>query len=264
MRSKAQVKGHPLHPMLVAFPIAFLFGSFLFDLAGRLGDWPSAWTTGAYLSLAALATGLLAGIPGLVDYLLAVPPNSSGKKRATTHMIVNVSALACFAVAWAFRERATWMPGTGTLVLEGLGLVLITWGGWMGGTLVYRNQIGIDHRYAGAGKWREQSVEGRPGESLVVAKSDELAVGQMKLIHAGGRRLVLARTDDGHVVFDDHCTHCGGSLADGVLACDTVTCPWHGSQFNVRTGQVKSGRAEQPIHTYRVTESGGEVRLALP
>ena len=107
MRSKAQVKGHPLHPMLVAFPIAFLFGSFLFDLAGRLGDWPSAWTTGAYLSLAALATGLLAGIPGLVDYLLAVPPNSSGKKRATTHMIVNVSALAC--LSW--QSRMSWRSG---------------------------------------------------------------------------------------------------------------------------------------------------------
>jgi uncharacterized membrane protein len=57
MRSKAQVKGHPVHPMLVAFPIAFLYGGLFFDLAGRLGGWPSAWTTGAYLSLAALASG---------------------------------------------------------------------------------------------------------------------------------------------------------------------------------------------------------------
>jgi len=264
MRSKAQVKGHPIHPMLVAFPIAFLGGSFLFDLAGRLGDWASAWTTGAYLNIAALVSGLIAGVPGLIDYLFVVPPHSSGKTRATYHMIVNVSALVCFAAGWAFRDRTTWLPGTGTLLLEGLGLVLVTGGGWLGGTLVYRNQIGVDHRYAGAGKWREESVEGKPGESLVVARSDELKAGQMKLIHAGGLRLVLARTDSGHVVFDDHCTHRGGSLADGVLACDTVTCPWHGSQFDARTGEVKSGPTEKPIGTYRVTESGGEVRLTLP
>src|SRR5438309_6643882 len=113
MRSKAQVKGHPIHPMLVAFPIAFLSGSFLFDLFGRLGGWSSAWTTGAYLNLAAIASGLIAGVPGLVDYLFAVPPSSSGKTRATYHMIVNVSALGCFAVSWAFRETSTWLPGTG-------------------------------------------------------------------------------------------------------------------------------------------------------
>src|SRR5438067_13724368 len=264
MRSKAQVKGHPIHPMLVAFPIAFLFGSFLFDLAGRLGDWASAWTTGAYLSLAALASGLIAGVPGLVDYLLAVPPRSSGKTRATYHMIVNVSALVCFAASWAFRDRTTWLPGTGTLLLEGLGLVLVTGGGWLGGTLVYRNQIGVDHRYAGAGKWREESVEGRPGEAKAVARADELKVGQMKLIHAGGRRVVLARTEGGYVAFDDHCTHRGGSLADGVLACGVVTCPWHGSQFDVTTGAVRSGPADTAVRTYAVEQADGAVKLRVP
>ena len=53
-------------------------------------------------------------------------------------------------------------------------------------------------------------------------------------------------------------------LADGVLACDTVTCPWHGSQFDVRSGAVRSGPAEKPISTYSVTETGGEVRLTVP
>jgi nitrite reductase/ring-hydroxylating ferredoxin subunit len=75
---------------------------------------------------------------------------------------------------------------------------------------------------------------------------------------------VLARTEEGYVAFDDHCTHRGGSLAGGVLACGVVTCPWHGSQFEARTGSVKSGPAEQPIGTYRVEQSGDEVRLAVP
>jgi len=250
--------------MLVAFPIAFLSGSFVADLVGRLGDWPSAWTMGASLNIAAILSGLVAGVPGLIDYFLIVPPNSSGKSRATYHMIVNVSALVCFAIAWAFRDGTTWMPGPGTLVLEGLGLVLVTFGGWLGGTLVYRNQIGVDHRYAGAGKWHEQSVEGQPGEAKVVARSDELKVGQMKLIHAGDRRVVVARTEQGYIAFDDRCTHKGGPLSDGVLACGTVACPWHGSQFDAASGTVKAGPAEQPIRTYRVEEVAGEVRLTLP
>src|SRR5262249_37928684 len=89
-----------------------------------------------------------------------------------------------------------------------------------------------------------------------------LKVNQMKLLRVGGRRVVLARTEQGYTAFDDHCTHRGGSLAGGVMACDTVTCPWHGSQFDVRTGAVKSGPAEEPIGVYSVEQVGDGVRLA--
>lgn len=97
-----------------------------------------------------------------------------------------------------------------------------------------------------------------------MAAGDELKVGQMKLLHVNGRRIVLGRTEDGYVAFDDHCTHRGGSLAGGTLACGTVACPWHGSQFDANTGKVMAGPAESPIRTYRVEESAGRVRLVLP
>jgi nitrite reductase/ring-hydroxylating ferredoxin subunit/uncharacterized membrane protein len=264
MRSKAHFKGHPLHPMLIAFPIAFLYGGLVADAVGRAGGWPSVWTTGAYLSVAAVVSGLVAGVPGLIDYLSVVPPRSSGKRRATWHMVVNVSALACFALGWVFRDMDTLLPGWGTLLLEAAGVGLVTWGGWMGGILVYRNQIGVDHRYADAGKWAEQTVDAQPGQTVAVARADELRVGQMKLLHVGGRRIVLARTDDGYAAFDDRCSHRGGPLADGALICGTVQCPWHGSQFDAHDGAVRAGPAEQPIATYRVEEAGGEVRLTVP
>jgi nitrite reductase/ring-hydroxylating ferredoxin subunit/uncharacterized membrane protein len=263
MRSKAQIQSHPIHPMLVSFPIAFLFGAFGFDLAGRLARWPIGWATGAYLSLVAIALGLIAAVPGLIDYLSVLPPNSSGKARATQHMLVNVSSLLAVAVAWAFRDRTSLMPSTGTLLLEAASVALVTWGGWMGGTLVYRNQIGVDHRYAGAGKWKEKKIEGRPGGSIAVAKADELEIDQMKLVQVDGRRIVVARTEEGYVAFDDRCSHKGGPLADGVLICGTVQCPWHGSQFDTRTGAVKAGPAKEPIGTYRVERAEGEVRLIL-
>jgi nitrite reductase/ring-hydroxylating ferredoxin subunit len=91
--------------------------------------------------------------------------------------------------------------------------------------------------------------------------SDELEIDQMKLLHVDGQRIVLARTEEGYVAFDDHCTHRGASLADGSMICGTVQCPWHGSQFDVRTGSVRAGPAEEGIGTHRVEESGGEVRL---
>jgi nitrite reductase/ring-hydroxylating ferredoxin subunit/uncharacterized membrane protein len=264
MRSHIHVKGHPLHPILVAFPAAFIVGALLADAVGRLGDWPSVWTTGAYMSVAAVVTGLIAGVPGFIDYLYIIPPDSSAKQRATQHMVFNVSALAAFAIGWSFRDWTTLRPGAGTLLLELAGVGLVTYGGWLGGTLVYRNQIGVDHRYAGAGKWREQTLAGNAGDHVVVATADELKVNQMKLLRLGGRRIVLARTDTGYAAFDDRCTHRGGSLADGVLACNTVTCPWHGSQFDMTTGRVQSGPAEKAIRSYAVDEVKGEVRLTVP
>ena len=74
-------------------------------------------------------------------------------------------------------------------------------------------------------------------------------------------QIVLARTDDGWAAFEDRCTHRGGSLAGGQMTCGTVICPWHGSQFDVATGAVSAGPAEESIRTFPVEVEGGEVRL---
>jgi nitrite reductase/ring-hydroxylating ferredoxin subunit/uncharacterized membrane protein len=263
MRSTASIKGHPIHPALIPFPFAFLTGAFVFDLAGRLADRAAWWTTGAHLALAGIATALLAAVPGLVDYVRTVPPDSTAKRRATKHMAANLSAVALFAAGWWLRGDSAVEPGVAILGLEGVGVALLAVGGWMGGTLVNRNQIGVDHRYAGAGKWREASLAARPAGPVPVARADELAVNQMKLVRVAGRRLVLARTEQGYAAFDDRCTHRGGSLADGAMICGTVQCPWHGSQFDVRTGAVSAGPAAQPIRVYRTEVAGDDVAIVL-
>jgi nitrite reductase/ring-hydroxylating ferredoxin subunit/uncharacterized membrane protein len=263
MRSKASFKGHPIHPSLIPFPFAFLTGAFVFDAIGRVADRPSVWTTGAHLAWAGIVTALLAAVPGFIDYRSTVPPRSSGKRRATRHMIVNLSAVGLFVIALWLRGDPSVEPPLATLALEAVALGLLAAGGWMGGVLVHRNQIGVDHRYAKAGRWKEVTVERRDGEPLVVAKHRELEVDQMKLLQVDGRRIVLGRTADGYVAFDDRCTHKGGSLAGGVMICGTVQCPWHGSQFDARSGAVKAGPAEEPLASYRVEERDGEIRLAL-
>jgi nitrite reductase/ring-hydroxylating ferredoxin subunit len=151
--------------------------------------------------------------------------------------------VACFALAWWRRGGAAIQPDAVVLGLEAIGLGLLGTGAYMGGTLVTRNFIGVDHRYAQAGKWREQTIDGPPNRAVAVAKHDELKVDQMKLLRAGTKRIVLARTPSGYVAFDDRCTHRGGSLAGGVMVCGTVQCLWHGSQFDASSGQVKAGPA---------------------
>jgi nitrite reductase/ring-hydroxylating ferredoxin subunit len=63
------------------------------------------------------------------------------------------------------------------------------------------------------------------------------------------------------VAFDDRCTHRGGSLAGGAMICETVQCPWHGSQFNVETGAVMAGPAEAQIQVYQIEEREDRVYI---
>lgn len=263
MRSKASIKGHPVHPMLIPFPIAFLVGAFLADAVGVLARIDFLWMMGAWLAIAGVVTALAAAVPGLIDYFGTVPPNSSGKRRATQHLVVNVSAVVLFAVAWLLRGAVDAEPPISTILLELVAVGLLTVGGWLGGTLAYRNQIGVDHRYADAGKWKETSVDGRPGQYVDVADEKELKANQMKLIHVGERRIVVARTEDGYVAFQDHCPHRGGSLAGGSMMCGTVQCPWHGSQFDVRTGDLRAGPSTGGIAVHQVRVEEGRVRVLV-
>ena len=259
MRSKAHFKSHPLHPILIPFPLAFFIGTFLFDLLGYSNNNYNLWQTGYYLQIAGVGFALLAAVPGIIDYTYTVPPKSSAKKRAATHGLLNVINVLLQAGVWFYRRGVDDMPVM-VLLLEAAGLVLLFMAGWMGGTLVYRNQIGVDQRYANAGKWNEAYfTENQP--KLKVAHVNELKENSMKLLHINGKRIVLALTESGFVAFDDRCPHKGGSLAGGSMMCGTVQCPWHGSQFKVKDGAVTAGPAKEKIDVFPVTVEGSDVYL---
>jgi len=264
MKSKASIKAHPLHPALIPFPFAFLTGALLFDVAGMLTGRPNLWLTGGHLTLAGIAAGLLAAVPGVIDYLYTVPPNSSGQQRARKHAIGNVAALALFAAAFALRAD-DWAPTLASTGGELIGAALLAYSGWLGGTLVTRNLISVDHRYADAGKWQDRSFTSAAGRPVTVGRSEDLKPDQMKLLRINGHRVVLARTGDRYTAFDDACTHRGASLAGGVAINGTVQCLWHGSQFDTATGEVTCGPAKKKIRIYEVTQTkDGQLQIVSP
>ena len=99
-----------------------------------------------------------------------------------------------------------------------------------------------------------------------VGAAGEEPEGTLRRVEAGDTAVCLARTDEGWLAFDDTCTHEECSLAGGELDGEVVICPCHGSEFDIRTGDVVTPPALEPLPIYEAREDGGTlfVRLAAP
>ncbi len=96
-----------------------------------------------------------------------------------------------------------------------------------------------------------------------LATLDELPVGSAKEIEFEGRVYALFNIDGVISAIDGICPHQGGPLAEGHLQGTTVTCPWHGWQFDVQSGKTPMGpKIKQPV--YEVKLEGQEVLVAVP
>jgi uncharacterized membrane protein len=148
--STARIGGHPLHPMVVPFPIAFFISALATDIAylstGSL-TWADAsmWLLGAGLAMA-----LLAALLGLTDFL--GEPRVRRIRQAWLHMGGNVLAVALAAGNFALRAAqgpADAISPTG-VTLSALVAALLLFNGWMGWALVYRHHVGVSDERAPA------------------------------------------------------------------------------------------------------------------
>lgn len=147
MYSKIKIAGHPVHPMLVAYPIAFYTATFVCYVVFNSKQDPF-WFRIAFLANAAgVIMALVAALPGFIDWAIGIPAKHRAKSIGLKHMLCNVSALALFAFNW-FSHSGQWnspMPdSSGAVVLSGGGLILTIIAGFLGWQLVQRHHIGID------------------------------------------------------------------------------------------------------------------------
>ncbi len=103
------------------------------------------------------------------------------------------------------------------------------------------------------------------GEFHTIAKVSEVTPGEMMLVDDDGEEIVIANVDGEYFAFSDTCTHEGGPLSDGELEGHIVTCPWHFTPFDVKTGEAQeSGVTDDPIPVYEVRVEGDEVQIRKP
>lgn len=99
---------------------------------------------------------------------------------------------------------------------------------------------------------------------IKVAKVDDLEDGELMAVEVDGEFVCLAKVDGEVYAFTDDCTHIGGPLNEGELEGEVLTCPWHGAQFDVRSGKVLRGPARQDIQTYAVRVDNQDILVSIP
>ena len=100
--------------------------------------------------------------------------------------------------------------------------------------------------------------------TVKVAEVSDVPVGTGKVVQAGGKTLALFNLGGTFYALDNRCTHMGGPLGEGAVETNQVTCPWHGSIFNITTGEVVGPPARRPVATFPVHVVLNEVLVELP
>lgn len=93
--------------------------------------------------------------------------------------------------------------------------------------------------------------------------AESLKSGEMKSFEVNGEQVAVARVGEDLYAFGDVCTHAECSLSEGFLEGMRVVCPCHGSEFDIRTGEVLNPPAEEPVPSYQVVRQEGQVKLRL-
>ncbi|MEP6689140.1 MAG: DUF2231 domain-containing protein [Gemmatimonadales bacterium] len=164
MRSRVKLAGHPLHPMLIVYPLGLLSTAVAFDVI-HLVSGAIPWTEVAYYLIGAgLVGGLAAAVPGWVDWA-AIPAGTRAKRVGLVHGVGNVLVLGLFAVSWLLRRGDPSAPTTGAIATGVVGAVLIAATAWLGGELVERLGVGVDD---GANLDASSSLSELPGDARSV------------------------------------------------------------------------------------------------
>jgi len=147
MYSKIRIAGHPLHPMLVGFPVTLYTASLVCFAAYGFGASSFWFRVGVYSNLAGVILAAIAAVPGFIDWAFGVPKGTPAKATGLAHMGFNVAALLVFVsnltLQWSHRNEIG--PAVGmSVALPLMGVLLTVAAGFLGWKLVQTHHVGVD------------------------------------------------------------------------------------------------------------------------
>ncbi len=242
--------GHPLHPVLTDVTIgAWTFGA-VFDVLSLLTRNKRHRATANTLTTMGTITAVPTAIAGITDY-------SAIKKDAVAygalHGLLNSVGLMVYVLSIRARHGGHYGRGV-RLALLAYSVLLFS--AWLGGEMSYHKRVGVNHA----------PMPDAPQQWTPVLNAADLTAGQSRRVSAGGYPVLLYHFDGQILAMGAICAHAGGPLEKGTFENGCVTCPWHDSVFDMRTGQVVHGPStyNEPRYDVRIHNEQIEVRLPQP
>lgn len=238
--------GHPLHPVLTDIPVGAwtvaLVCDALEDITGR-----REFAQGADLAVTVGLVGAVgSALTGIADWS---DTDGRARKVGLVHGMMNLGGALLYGASLAFRNQKKRNLGRGFGLL---GYAVAFGAAYLGGELVYNEQVGVNHAAGGPPL---------PTEFVPVMADSDLREGDLKKADAQGVPVLLTRYNARICAIAETCTHAGGPLSEGKLEGDTVVCPWHGSRFNVETGKVVDGPATHPEPCFETRVRAGQIEV---
>ncbi len=243
--------GHAHHPALSDLPIGLWSGTVVLDVLGQDGPVNgSRMDPAGTLSAAGLVAAAGAVATGVTDWTVS---DGADRRMGLFHGLLNLAGVALQGASLAARlggHRGT------ARVLSATSLGVTLGASYFGGHLVLGRAVMVNRvaAFTGPTRWVRATLD--------ADLQDDTPTG----VEVEGRQVLLHRSAGELFALDNVCSHAGGLLSRGEVTACVVTCPLHGSRFDLRDGQVVRGPAQhpQPVLPTRVRNGWIEVRGSQP
>ncbi len=243
--------GHPLHPVITDVPIGAWTMTELLDLlSAARGDDPGLDAASDIALGAGIVAAVAAAVTGLTDWS---DVGGAHRRMGMAHALLNVAGLTMSVASLVMRMGGNGRSRGSARLLSAAGYLTSATAAYVAGELVYSMGMAVN---------RDAWVSGPEKYTDLTATSD-LTEGKMTKFELDGRPIVLLKHEDGTHAFEGTCPHYGCGLWEGKLDGHVVTCPCHGSQFDISNGRLIHGPATAPIPVYTVRERKGRIEVKL-
>lgn len=238
--------GAPLHPALTDVPVGALTAAVTLDgVALATGSRAVERQADGALAIS-VAGALAAAATGFSDWR---DLGGETRRLALAHGLINVVGVACNTTSLGLRMAGRRRAGQ---VSSALGFLVASAAAHLGGDLTFGLGVRVNQAQPGAG----------PGEFTPVLDESQLDGTSMHQVDADGEAVLVTRSTSGTIcAIANTCSHMGGPLDEGQREGDVVVCPWHGSRFDVCTGDVRGGPAVFPQPAFEARTRDGKVEI---
>ena len=233
--------GHPLHPVLTDIPVGAWTAAIVLDAIGA--------EEAADLAIGVGLIGAVgSAITGLTDWS---ETDDRARSVGLVHGAMNVVATTLYTASLLLRKKQR-SRNTG-VALSLLGYATALASAYLGGHLVYGEQIGVDHTATADQK--------KPEKFTRAMKSDDLKDNTPTRAVVDGVAVLLVKHGDQIHALTETCPHLGGPLSEGKIVGDAIECPWHGSRLALDNGHVVNGPTAYPARCFDVRVRAGYVEV---